>query len=216
MFQLSTTTFVTHYALGIHYLTTLKALILLLCLASFTDQLNPTPKIFSITSAKNQNLITLKQKLIAIMSIVPYFIQKIRKPKGVDGLIEVNNPNRNQKAAKKVTDLDTNAEATLSRREREEIEKQQAQQRYQKLHMEGKTEQAQKDLARLAIIRKQREEAARKKEEAKKGISGVQHSKTVTHKRTPYYSVNKSQNILQKASWFKLKIQVKDIVLLES
>lgn len=127
------------------------------------------------------------------MSIVPYFIQKIRKPKGVDGLIEVNNPNRNQKAAKKVTDLDTNAEATLSRREREEIEKQQAQQRYQKLHMEGKTEQAQKDLARLAIIRKQREEAARKKEEAKKGISGVQHSKTVTltHKRTPYYSVNK-------------------------
>ena len=127
------------------------------------------------------------------MSIVPYFIQKIRKPKGVDGLIEVNNPNRNQKAAKKVTDLDTNAEATLSRREREEIEKQQAQQRYQKLHMEGKTEQAQKDLARLAIIRKQREEAARKKEEAKKGISGVLHSKTVilTHKRTPYYSVNK-------------------------
>ncbi|CAB3991120.1 Hypothetical predicted protein [Paramuricea clavata] len=94
--------------------------------------------------------------------------EKVRKPKGVDGLIEINNPNRNQKATKKVTDLDTNTEATLSRREREELEKQQAQQRYQKLHAEGKTEQAQRDLARLAIIRKQREEAARKKEEVKK------------------------------------------------
>ena len=98
-------------------------------------------------------------------------MQRVRKPKGIDGLIEVNNPNRNKKVAKKVTSLDTNTEATLSRREREEIEKQQAQQRYQKLHAEGKTEQAQRDLARLAIIRKQREEAARKKEEAKKGIS---------------------------------------------
>jgi predicted RNA-binding protein with RPS1 domain len=99
--------------------------------------------------------------------VIPF--QKVRKPKGVDGLIEINNPNRNQKATKKVTDLDASSEATLSRREREEIEKQQAQQRYQKLHAEGKTEQAQRDLARLAIIRKQREEAAKKKEEARQG-----------------------------------------------
>ena len=93
----------------------------------------------------------------------------MRKPKGVDGLIEINNPNRSRKATKKVTELDSNSEVTLSRREREEVEKQQAQQRYQKLHAEGKTEQAQRDLARLAIIRKQREEAAKKKEEAKLG-----------------------------------------------
>ena len=52
---------------------------------------------------------------------------------------------------------------------REEIERQQAQNRFKKMHAEGKTEQAQKDLARLAIIRKQREEAARKREEQKKG-----------------------------------------------
>lgn len=38
-----------------------------------------------------------------------------------------------------------------------------------KLHLEGKTEQARADLARLAIIKKQREEAAKKRDELKKG-----------------------------------------------
>lgn len=39
-----------------------------------------------------------------------------------------------------------------------------------KLHLEGKTEQARADLARLAIIKKQREEAAKKREELRKGV----------------------------------------------
>ena len=52
----------------------------------------------------------------------------------------------------------------LSRREREEVEKQQKQAQYQKLHQQGKTEQAKSDLARLAIIRQQREEAAKHRE----------------------------------------------------
>lgn len=38
-----------------------------------------------------------------------------------------------------------------------------------KMHLAGKTDQAKADLARLAIIRKQREEAARKKEGERKG-----------------------------------------------
>lgn len=54
----------------------------------------------------------------------------------------------------------------------EEIEKQQAKERYMKLHLEGKTEQARADLARLAIIKKQREEAAKKREELRKGELG--------------------------------------------
>jgi len=41
------------------------------------------------------------------------------------------------------------------------------------LHAEGKTDEARADLARLAIIKKQREEAARKKEQDKKGINFV-------------------------------------------
>ena len=51
---------------------------------------------------------------------------------------------------------------------REEIEKQKAKERYMKMHLAGKTEQAKADLSRLAIIRKQREEASRKKEDERK------------------------------------------------
>ena len=52
---------------------------------------------------------------------------------------------------------------------REEIARQQNIMRERKLQAEGKTDQARSDLARLAIIRKQREDAARKREEEKKG-----------------------------------------------
>lgn len=45
----------------------------------------------------------------------------------------------------------------LSRREREALEAQQARERYLKLHAEGKTDEAKADLARLAVIREQRE-----------------------------------------------------------
>ena len=54
----------------------------------------------------------------------------------------------------------------LSRREREAIQAQQAKERYQKLHAEGKTDEARADLERLALVRERRqEEAARKKAE---------------------------------------------------
>lgn len=56
----------------------------------------------------------------------------------------------------------------LSRREREEIEKQKAKERYQKLHAEGKTDQAKADLARLAAIREKREQEAIKRREENK------------------------------------------------
>ncbi|KAK3737776.1 hypothetical protein QZH41_012209 [Actinostola sp. cb2023] len=95
----------------------------------------------------------------------------IHKNKGVSGIIEVDNPNRVQSKMKKATDIEANAAAPteLSRREREEIAKQQEKIRFQKLHAEGKTDQAKADLARLAIIRREREEAAKKREEVKKG-----------------------------------------------
>lgn len=70
------------------------------------------------------------------------------KAKGPQGIIEIENPNRVQKkAATKVTQvsLDTpsgSGKPELSRREREELEKQRAQANYQKLHAQGKTEQA--------------------------------------------------------------------------
>lgn len=97
------------------------------------------------------------------------------KAKGVEGLIQVENPNRVQAKAKKLSTLNTELSAAttsskpeLSRREREELEKQRAAANYQRLHAKGKTEEARADLARLAIIKAQREEAAKKRaEEAK-------------------------------------------------
>lgn len=54
----------------------------------------------------------------------------------------------------------------LSRREREALEKEQAKERYDKLHAAGKTDEARADLARLSLIKEKREqEAARKKAE---------------------------------------------------
>merc|ERR1712228_418874 len=53
----------------------------------------------------------------------------------------------------------------LSRKQREEIEKEQARRRYEQLHKEGKTDEAKADLARLEEVKKRREEAAAKKAE---------------------------------------------------
>ncbi|XP_069012147.1 pdgfa associated protein 1a [Embiotoca jacksoni] len=91
-----------------------------------------------------------------------------KKRSGVEGLIEIENPNRVSQKSKKVAEVDVTAPRELSRREREEIEKQKSKERYMKLHLEGKTEQARADLARLAIIKKQREEAAKKRDDVRK------------------------------------------------
>ncbi|XP_026785688.1 pdgfa associated protein 1b [Pangasianodon hypophthalmus] len=100
--------------------------------------------------------------------------ESARRRKGVEGLIEIENPNRVAQKTKKVADIELEGPKQLSRREREEIEKQKAKERYMKMHLAGKTDQAKADLARLAIIRKQREEAARKKEEERKAKEAAQ------------------------------------------
>lgn len=54
----------------------------------------------------------------------------------------------------------------MSRREREALQAQQAKERYQKMHAEGKTDEARADLERLRLVREKRDlEAARKKAE---------------------------------------------------
>lgn len=95
------------------------------------------------------------------------------KAKGVQHLIDVANPNRIVKKTKKVTQLDEAAKPQLSRREKEELEKQRAKENYQKMHAAGKTDEARADLARLAIIRQQREDAAKKKDAEKKEKDSV-------------------------------------------
>ena len=106
------------------------------------------------------------------------------KPKGVAHLIEIENPNRVKAKSKKVTEVSTEDSAAagpnLSRREREELEKQAAKERYDKMHAAGKTEEARADLARLALIRKQREEAAKKRDEERKA---QEDAKTAAEKK---------------------------------
>ncbi|KAJ6885953.1 hypothetical protein NC651_026575 [Populus alba x Populus x berolinensis] len=92
-----------------------------------------------------------------------------QKRKGTQGIIEIENPNLVKAKNLKARDVDTGKTTELSRREREEIEKQRAHERYMRLQEQGKTDQARKDLERLSLIRQQREEAAKKREEEKAG-----------------------------------------------
>lgn len=103
------------------------------------------------------------------------------KAKGVENLIQVENPNRVQKKTKKLSQLNKTLESAkpeLSRKEREQLEKQKAYANYRRLHAAGKTDEARADLARLAIIKQQREEAARKREDEKKQRELAQQKKT--------------------------------------
>ncbi|KAI1169692.1 hypothetical protein F4777DRAFT_572154 [Nemania sp. FL0916] len=76
-------------------------------------------------------------------------------------------PSGVEEAAEGVSKMSVNnSKAPMSRREREALEKQQAAERYRKLHAEGKTDEAKADMARLQLIRAKREaDAARKQAE---------------------------------------------------
>ncbi|XP_058095757.1 uncharacterized protein LOC131241106 isoform X2 [Magnolia sinica] len=93
--------------------------------------------------------------------------EETEKKKGTQGVIEIENPNLVKPKNLKARDVDLEKTTELSRREREEIEKQKAHERYMRLQEQGKTEQARKDLERLSMIRQQRAEAAKKREEEK-------------------------------------------------
>eukprot|EP00742_Colponemidia_sp_Colp-10_P001149 GILJ01001239.1.p2 GENE.GILJ01001239.1~~GILJ01001239.1.p2 ORF type:complete len:200 (-),score=57.67 GILJ01001239.1:2057-2656(-) len=73
---------------------------------------------------------------------------------------QMENPNR--------APAKSEAAVELSRREREELAKQEARRRYEEMHAAGKTEQAKADLARLAEVKRRREEAAKKRAEEEK------------------------------------------------
>ncbi|XP_043641113.1 28 kDa heat- and acid-stable phosphoprotein-like [Drosophila teissieri] len=95
--------------------------------------------------------------------------------KGVASLIEIENPNRvAKKGPQKVpTIVLDQSKPGLSRRGRDSTKDQSARQRYEKLHTAGKTTEARADLARLALIRQQREETAAKRAAEKKAADMV-------------------------------------------
>lgn len=80
---------------------------------------------------------------------------------------------------------------------RDEIEKERQKKVHEQLRAEGKTDQARADLARLAIIRQEREQAAKRREAETKGMStwtqwqiatlgGIEWLKPHTHFMAPY------------------------------
>ncbi|RLN87264.1 hypothetical protein BBJ28_00015698 [Nothophytophthora sp. Chile5] len=96
------------------------------------------------------------------------------KPKkvGFAAIAKTQNPNAKKKANKVMKAKDMDADAApqqLSRREREAIEKERAAAYYLKKHLAGETDEAKKDLARLAEVKRRREEAEQRKQEEEAG-----------------------------------------------
>merc|ERR1711920_966082 len=65
----------------------------------------------------------------------------------------------------------------MTRKQREELEKQRARRAYEQLHKEGKTDEAKADLARLEEVKKRREEAAIKKAEEAEAAKQAEEEK---------------------------------------
>lgn len=84
------------------------------------------------------------------------------KATGLGGL-EVENPN----AVRRNEDRDG---VELTRKQREEIEKNASRRRYEELHKAGKTDEAKADLGRLEEVKKRREEALQKRKEDEDAI----------------------------------------------
>ncbi|KAJ8483589.1 hypothetical protein OPV22_016074 [Ensete ventricosum] len=76
--------------------------------------------------------------------------EEVERRKGTISLIEIQNPNFVKPRTTNAKDANLEKATQLTRREREEIEKQR---RYMRLQEQGKTEQSRKDLERLALIR---------------------------------------------------------------
>ncbi|RMX66348.1 hypothetical protein DD238_001671 [Peronospora effusa] len=99
-------------------------------------------------------------------------LQQQEKKVGFAAIAKTQNPNSKKNSSKvmKAKDMDENAAPQeLSRREREAIEKERAAAYYLKKHLAGETDEAKKDLARLAEVKRRREEAEKRKEEEEAG-----------------------------------------------
>ncbi|XP_022539088.1 LOW QUALITY PROTEIN: pdgfa associated protein 1b [Astyanax mexicanus] len=107
------------------------------------------------------------------------------KKKGVEGLIEIENPNRVAQKSKKVTEIELEGPKQLSRREREEIEKQKAKERYMKMHLAGKTDKPKQILLGLLSFenseRRQQRKKMRRGKQKKQQRQQLQQQKDFIH-----------------------------------
>lgn len=96
------------------------------------------------------------------------WVEKEYKPKGVEGLIEVENANRAPAKMTKLKDMDGSGPAPMTRKEREEKEKEAKAAAYRKRHEAGLTEEYKRDMEKLAEVKARREAAAARASEEKK------------------------------------------------
>ena len=80
----------------------------------------------------------------------------------VEGLIEVDNPNKAKVKNTKLKDMDGSAAAPMTRAEREKAEKEAKAAAYRKRHELGLTEEYKRDMAKLAEVKARREAAKAK------------------------------------------------------
>lgn len=92
---------------------------------------------------------------------------KVRKSKGIEGLIETDNPNFAKPKMMKAKDMSMANPDTMTRKEREEAQKAASQAAYRRKHEAGLTEEYKRDMEKLAEVKKRREEERLKKEAIK-------------------------------------------------
>ena len=90
------------------------------------------------------------------------WVEKEHKPKGVEGIIETENPNKAPMRMTKLKDMDSSAAPQMTRKEREEKEKEAKAAAYRKRHEAGLTEEYKRDMEKLAEVKARREAAAAK------------------------------------------------------
>mmetsp|Transcript_24620 Transcript_24620/g.44442 ORF Transcript_24620/g.44442 Transcript_24620/m.44442 type:complete len:274 (+) Transcript_24620:77-898(+) len=95
------------------------------------------------------------------------WVEKEYKPKGLEGLIEVDNPNKAKVKMTKLKDMDGSGAAPMTRKEREEKEKEAKAAAYRKRHEAGLTEEYKRDMSKLNEV-KARRAAAQAKVDAEK------------------------------------------------
>lgn len=95
------------------------------------------------------------------------WIEKEYKPKGTEGLIEIDNPNKQPIKMTKLKDMASTEAAPMTRREREEKEKEAKAAAYRKRHEMGLTEEYKRDMAKLNEVKARRAAAQAKEAGAK-------------------------------------------------
>lgn len=109
--------------------------------------------------------------------------EKEYKPKGVEALIEVDNPNKAPVKMMKMKDLDSSEPVQMTRKEREEKEKAEKAAAYRKRHEAGLTDEYKRDMAKLAEVKARREAAAAKAAAEKEAAAAMEEARKLAAKQ---------------------------------